>query len=145
MYAQLRWFKNTTRRDEVKMLMQGLSIPDPTTCASSPLPPHRDTQPPPPSIDPFELDDTTGKAVVRVFNPQTQRQPPPPPPVDPVDEFNADANENVGATIQTVSKSRTSEWRERKRQQVAAGNPGPTKKARKQYCCRVCGQVQSTG
>lgn len=130
----------------MKMLMQGLSLPALTTCASSPLLPHRDAQPPPPPVDPFELDDTTGKAVVR-FNPQTERQPPPPPPPDPVDEFSASAgaNENMGATIQIASKSRTSEWRERKRQQVAAGNPGPTKKARRQYCCRVCGQVQSTG
>ena len=125
----------------MKMLMQGLSLPALTTCASSPLLPHRDAQPPPPPVDPFELDDTTGKAVAR-FNPQTERQPPPPP--DPVDA-SADANLNVGATIQIASKSRTSEWRERKRQQVAAGNPGPTKKVRRQYCCRVCGQVQSTG
>ena len=66
-----------------------------------------------------------GKAVVRgaSFNPHAQRQPPPPLPMDLVDEFNTGVNENVGAdiTIQTVSKSHTSEWRERKRQQVAAG------------------------
>ena len=131
----------------MKMLMQGLSLPALTSCASSPLPPHRDVQPPPPPADPLVLEDTVGKAVVRgaSFHPQARSQPT--LPMDPVDEFNAGASENVGAdvTVQTVSKSRTSEWRERKRQQVAAGNLGPTKKARKQYHCRVCGQVQSTG
>ena len=117
---QLRWFKNTARRDEVKMLMQGLSLPALTMCASSPLPPHRDVQPPPPPTDPIELEDSASTAV---------------------------ENENVGAdvVVETVSKSRTTEWRERKRQQLAAGIPGPTKKARRQSCCRVCGQVQSTG
>ena len=110
------------------MLMQGLSFPA-LTCASSPLLPNRDPQPPPPPVHPFELDDTTGKAVAG-FNNQTERYPRPPP--DPVDA-SADANLNVGATIQIASKSRTSEWREWKRQQVAAGNPGPTK-VRRQYC-----------
>ena len=95
----------------MKMLMQRLSLQALTRCASFPLPPRRDVQPPLPPTDPFDI---VGKAVDRgaLFNPQAQRQPPTPPPTDPVDEF---TTENVGTdvTVQSVSPAPVSGGRGR--------------------------------
>lgn len=106
-YLQVRWFKNSTRRDEVKLLMQVLSLPTPSQCASSPpLPsPHREEEaPPPPQAYPLEIkqvEDTAGKAVIReasthplVVQASLQPQTQPPPQADDLD---AGADDNVGA------------------------------------------------
>ena len=142
----MHWFKNTTRRDEVKMLMKGLTLPTPTHCTSTPLPAYREAEAPPPPASPLkmkEVEDTVGKACVRgVQQPPVLKPAPPPPAADPLP---AGADDNVGAdvTVQSITKSRTTEWRKRKL--AEAGVTGPTKKPRKLYCCRVCGQVQNKG
>ena len=41
--------------DEIKLLLQDLSLPNPQTCSSTPLPEHRKNPPPPPLSDPLEL------------------------------------------------------------------------------------------
>ena len=64
-----KWFKNTTRRDEIKLLMQGLTLQTQPSVASDPLPPPqsqpKSSQPP---LQPHifvEPQDTTGQAKVR--------------------------------------------------------------------------------
>ena len=66
----MRWYKNTVRREEITMLMQGLVLPNPRPCAASPLPSvmERPTSPPPLPVEPFEFHepvDTYGQARVR--------------------------------------------------------------------------------
>ena len=66
----LRWYKNTTRRDEIKTLMQGLNPPTPRPCSFLPLPPAKRlcVLPPEPPQQPHEFpspEDTSGQAKVR--------------------------------------------------------------------------------
>ena len=66
----LRWYKNTTRRDEIKTLMQGLNPPIPRPCSFLPLPPAKRlcVLPPEPPQQPHEFpspEDTSGQAKVR--------------------------------------------------------------------------------
>ena len=67
--CQARWYKNTMRREEIAMLMQGLTLPNPRPCTTS-LPPamERHFSPPPSPVEPFEFFepvDTCGQAHVR--------------------------------------------------------------------------------
>ncbi len=67
----MRWYKDTTRRNEVRILLQGQSLPPPIVVSAVPLPSlqTRPTEPPPPPEDPLtfpEADDTVGVARVRV-------------------------------------------------------------------------------
>ena len=66
----VRWYKNTTRREEITTLMQGLRLPAPDPCSTVSLPPPRQqpSSPGPSPIDPLtfeEPEDTTGRASVR--------------------------------------------------------------------------------
>ena len=67
---QINWYKNTTRTNEVKTLMQGLSLPSTSDVSHTPLPPPqpRPTELPPPPKRPHiftESADTLGQARVR--------------------------------------------------------------------------------
>ena len=69
--SQLRWYKNTIRRNEVKILLQGRSLPPPTVISPVPLQPAqtRPTEPPTPA-EPLtfpEAEDTVGVARVRAW------------------------------------------------------------------------------
>ena len=81
----MRWYKNTVRRQEITMLMQGLVLPNPRPCAASPLPSvmERPTSPPPLPVEPFEFHepvDTYGQARVRRRGNILVSSIPPPPP-----------------------------------------------------------------
>lgn len=71
----VRWYKNTTRTNEVKLLLQGRSLPgSQLSCASDSLPPaqSRPCSLPPPPDDQLtfpEPEDTTGQAHVRQSRP----------------------------------------------------------------------------
>ena len=63
----LRWYKNTSRREEVMMLLQGVGIPRPDLCVTSPLPSVKiqPSFPPPHTHDPHpfpEPQDMVGQA-----------------------------------------------------------------------------------
>ena len=65
----LHWYKNSVRRDEIKLLMQGLSLPQHQLCAGHNLPPPQQLPSSlPPPVNPHisaEPEDTTGQAKVR--------------------------------------------------------------------------------
>ena len=66
----VRWYKNTVRCNEIKMLMQGLSLPSVKSCSSATLPPAQDrpSAPLPAPSDPhifLEPKDTSGQAQVK--------------------------------------------------------------------------------
>ena len=54
--CQERWYKSAMRREEVAILMQGLTLPNSRPCTSSSLPPamERPFSPPPSPVKPFE-------------------------------------------------------------------------------------------
>ena len=66
----IKWFKDSTRINEIKLLMQGLSPPQPPlTTISESLPPAkvRPSSPGPSPLDPHnfpDVEDTTGEAKV---------------------------------------------------------------------------------
>ena len=67
----IKWFKNEVRRDEITLLMQGLSPPQQPLCATESLPPARKlpSSPHPSPVNPHiitEPEDTTGTARSRV-------------------------------------------------------------------------------
>ena len=148
------WYKNAMRRDEIKMLMQGISSPSATHTSDHPLPPPTFLPPGPPPA-PLEThhfeepEDTTGQARVR-----GQQRPPSAPPAP-----------------QIQPASRTTEWRQRQRAaSLASGSasssasgsasssasvsvpptqppPPPTTattKQRKVYSCRICGKPMTS-
>jgi len=120
--------KNKTRREEIKTLIQGKSLPTQYPLAKGALPAHRDlpTAAPPEPRTPEEIpdkDDTVGQAKVgRAVKP-------------------AQSSSHIS---QSQPVSRTTEWRHRKRvyDQSAREEPASSEKApRKEYSCRVCNQA----
>ena len=105
------------------MLMQGLTLPNPSPSSSVALPPpmQHTTLPSTPSAPHVYPDavDTTGTAAVRGSK-------------ETLPQSSADLSPAVGEVGRTIS--RTTEWRHRK---AAAAKP------RKVYCCRVCGKSMS--
>ena len=75
--TRVKWYKNDVRRDEIRMLMQGLPPSQPQLCADDDLLPAKELPsspaPPPVKLHSFpEAEDTSGQATVR-------RKPSPPP------------------------------------------------------------------
>lgn len=161
---QARWYKCATRRDEVKLLMQGLSLPARNLCSASPLPAaqHRPTSPQPPPEQPHvfeEAVDMVGRARVRGMPPPTLVVP----PVEPTYTSN-DITASSGVMIPTVS--RTTQWMQRRKGSTssntqAASTPATVAVAttatttttsttaarapgRKEYCCRICNKPMSS-
>ena len=138
----MRWYKNTIRRDEVTLLLQGLSLPSPSVCSLTPLPPlqERPVSPPPPLEQPHTFDepeDTLGQAQVRGVPPSAGASLSVPPPPSPT-------LTSAPKPEQPCSTSRTTDWRRRKHADLGL-EPTAPKKPRKEYSCRFCGQPMSAG
>lgn len=115
-------YKNKTRREEIKTLIQGKTLPPQYQLAKEVLPSHRER----PTVAPVE--------------PNTPEEIP--------DQDDMVGQATVGRAVippQTTPKciSRTTEWRQRKRiHDQLARQEGPVEKApRKEYTCRVCNQA----
>lgn len=122
-----RWFKNKTRIDEIRNLMQGLSLPSIPVCSTSSLPPAKVLQPapPPPPLHPYtfeEPDDTSGTAVVQHSSSSSAL---------------TSAAPVYTHTVQPPV-SRTTKWRRKKAEKQRQ------KKQRKVYTCRICRQPMTT-
>lgn len=152
-----RWYKNSTRCTEVKMLLQGLpNIPSSST-ATGPLLPALEcsTSPPPPPDNPHifpEAEDRRGLAHVRSAPSSTATVPLLPAlECSTSEDRRSLAHVRLASTSSSsstaVTVSRTTEWRRRK---MASGEEtGPTgprpKKARKEYCCKMCNDPMNAG
>ena len=161
---QARWYKCAIRRDEVKLLMQGLSLPARNLCSASTLPAaqHRPTSPQPPPKQPHvfeEAVDTVGRARVRGMPPPTLMVS----PAKPTYSSN-DTTTLPGVIIPTVS--RTTQWRQRRKASTSSNTPATSTAAtvavttaaatltttttsarapgRKEYCCRICDKPMSS-
>ena len=148
----IRWWKNATRINEIKLLLQGRSFPgSQLSYASESLPSaqSRPCSPPPPPDDPLtfpEPEDTSGQARVRQSNPapstvqdtsstqdpssKTSSAPGPssstPGPSSstpcPSSSAPGQASHVPVQTPATPLVSRTTEWRHRKQAAAAAGS-----------------------
>ena len=141
----VKWYKNTTRRDEVKMLMQGILPPSADLTSQQPLLPAR-TLPPGPLPAPMEShefeepEDTTGQARVR----GTQSNPP-----------------LLPTTVVPTPANQTADWCHREKAAAASGSgsssssstvaptrpllpTSTTTKQRKVYSCRICGKPMAS-
>ncbi len=152
----LRWYKNTTRMNEVKLLLQGRSLPGgQLSCTSDPLPPaqERPTSPPPPPDNPVEFsdpEDTTGQAQVRTSRSSTVAAAVITTTTSATNTTTAispaAATTTTTAAINSATPlSRTTQWRHRKAAAVATASTTPTTSAatpkpRKAYSCRICNQ-----
>lgn len=166
--SQVRWCKDTTRRNEVRTLLQGRSLPPPSVVSAVPLPPPqtRPTEPPLPPQNPLifsEPEDTVGMARVRgapsislattvsPLLPVTSTYVPastsatssPPSPAS------ATAPGDPSNIATSVTASRTTSWRHRKAQeawtQAKGSSDPPPPKRRKAYTCQLCGQTKGKG
>ena len=144
------------------MLMQGISLPTPSTCSPTCLLPPKlhPTQPPPTLGDLHaypDVRDTTGMAAVRGSSVPEVVIPPPP--------STSEVTIGADAEVATVTMSRTTEWRRRKLASsavVGGGGDGgigvgrsgggahgdvgagkPTKRPRKEYSCSRCKKSMS--
>uniref|UniRef100_UPI00358E8398 uncharacterized protein n=1 Tax=Myxine glutinosa TaxID=7769 RepID=UPI00358E8398 len=126
-----RWYKKTARINEVRICLQGKTLPGGLTCASTELPEarRRPTSKEPPA-DPHvfeEPQDTTGEA-------SKKRKPAMATALHPTAEGSA----SVAAAERTEPVvSRTTAWRKRR---MELGGSYTSKVSRKQYTCRVCGR-----
>ena len=127
-----RWYKNSTRRDEIKMLMQGCT-PPPNIISQCPLPPPRELPlgplPAPLQCHIFdEPEDTTGQAKVRGITPP--------------------AIVSTPSTSTKQSASRTTEWRQRKKAaasiSTSQASTSTSVTSRKVYTCRICGNPMTS-
>ena len=120
----IRWYKDSIRRNEIKLLMQGLPLPHMESCTTDELPPAQQhpSSPPPPPVQPHvfrEPEDAVGQAQVR-HGTITAPLAVVPPPIPGISE-----------PPMPTFVSRTTEWRRRKA--AAAGSePG------KEYSWRFC-------
>ncbi|CAH3031612.1 unnamed protein product [Pocillopora meandrina] len=110
------WYKDTTRMEEIKTLLQGFQIPPPPpVSAAEPLPAARVCPSSPPNVqEPFSFSeplDTTGKAKVRSRTSSPMQLP-----------------------SSAALSSSTSKWRKRK---AEAEGRAQFKEVRKVYTCRV--------
>ena len=145
----MRWYKNTTRTNEVRTLMQGLSLPSPSMVSASPLSPvqSRPTELPPPPQQPLtfeDLPDTVGQAWVNdsSADPSTSSMQPPStsstqPPFP--------STLSLASTVTVATTSRTTDWRRRKREAETSYSVKKQRVERKGYTCRSCGQPMNKG
>ena len=120
----VRWYKNLTRMNQIKLLLQGHPLELTPHLSEQHLPPTLEKQPiPPPPKEPFSFEeqpDTRDEARVRGRSniPHLSSDEPGP-----------------SAAKQL---SRTTEWRRKKKM-------GTAPKHCKQYSCKACGQIMSLG
>ncbi|KAJ7384065.1 hypothetical protein OS493_024079 [Desmophyllum pertusum] len=131
-----KWFKNKERVDEVKMLLQGLAVPNPAVSSAEPLLPAQQLPHTPPRPD-------HGVAILE----ESELAPLPSIPVVS-NEHSTSAGVNVSESSE--SGSRTTTWRHRKKKfdddrKAAAKAEGLStpKKKRMAYTCKTCNQLQS--
>lgn len=131
-----RWYKDTMRRDEIKILLQGLSLRQEPPCTSDSLPPPAElpSTPSPPPSQPFifaEPEDTVGQARLgrKSITPTLTT-------LASLASTSASPPSLTTPPVPTVSTpvSRTTEWRRRTKGER-------TFKARKEYTCRQCNQA----
>jgi hypothetical protein len=133
----IRWYKDTSRVSEVRILLQGLNLPTVQPYTAEKLP-EVNTQskeplepPPHPRVFP-EVEDTSGEARVRGTTSA---------PVPPSVEAGPSAPPQAVALevdVQTQPKvSRTTEWRHKK-------TGKKTNEQRKTYTCKVCSEPMSS-
>ena len=124
-----QWFKKSTRRNEVKLLLQGLSsTPSQSTAHQPLLPASSRPQPPlPPPRTPHIFPQAEDRIALAHPAPETRD----PQALDPLLLPPSDSSTPV---------SRTTEWRRRK----SAAEDAPPRK-RKEYSCRICGTPISGG
>ena len=162
--ALVRWYKNTTRTDEVKLLLQGHSLPGSQLfCAS-------DCSPPPSPDNPLtfpEPEDTAGQARVRQSRPapstaqdtistlnDTSRTQNPsselPSSSAPGPSSSAPGQTSLAPVVTPATPlvvSRTTEWCRYKQAGTPESTSVPTTpatpKPRKVYPYRICGQAMS--
>ena len=139
------WYKNTSRVQEVRTLLQGLDLPSVEACTaeSLPQPEFQPTEPQEPPISPHvfpEVEDTSGEARTRQRTapkvaPQTAADT---PAVVQHPAVAGPSTPSVGTEIEvtTAQVSRTTEWRRKKK--------GKAIESRKTYTCRVCSQPMSS-
>ena len=145
-FTLLRWYKNSIRRDEIKLLMQGFTLPQPQPCTNDPLLPAKilPTSPPAPPEDCHifhEVDDQTGLARLRDKSSTQVIIAPTTPVTIPATSGTTSATLIDPAAIPTTSGTtipRVTQWRHRK-----AGKDHRDSK-RKIYCCSVCNQPVSS-
>ena len=117
----IRWFKNTTRRNEVSTLLQGLSLPSTVSIAIDSLPPAKERTvirrlPAAPHLF-IEEPDRVGQASVRsAINASLHIVP---RPVQLADQPAPEANPDHVRETEVVNVSRTTLWRKRKREAEA--------------------------
>ena len=149
----VKWYKDDVRRDEIRILMQGLPPPQHQLTASDDLPPANElpSAPAPPPVTPHvfeEAEDTSGQATVRRKSKSSSRPPagsessgptPPDPTLDPADPAIDPIAQFPGPSGSAAPQSRTTVWRHKKEREE-----GKQAKTRKVYTCRVCGHPMTT-
>lgn len=130
----IRWCKDSIRRNEIKLLMQGPPLPRVESCTTDELPPAQQcpSSPPPPPVQLHvfpEPEDTVGQAQVRHSTIAAALAVVPPP------------SPGTSEPPVPTSVSWTTDWRRRK---AAAKGSEPGKPGWKEYSCQVCKRPMST-
>ena len=165
----IRWHKNSVRRDEIRLLMQGLSPPQPQfTTDTNSLPPAKSllSGPGPSPLNPHsfpEAEDTTGQARVRKRKDTTGTLAG--STISPAASTGTNAHDTCMSNLSSLSSapgpsglssaagpsglslgadpsgptSRTTAWR-RKREREQGQRP----RERKEYSCRICNRPMTT-
>ena len=156
------WYKNTTRRDEIRTLLQGLQLPTPGLTASSCLPAAAELPVTIPEVasdvDLHEMvdnEDRRGQAQVRghstalpVASTSSAAAVSLPPatagPSTTNDDDDDDSQQQIVADLGNMP--RTTAWRKRKREAEQCQQQGLDVPVvpRKVYTCRVCNKPMST-
>ena len=160
----VKWYKNDVRRDEIRMLMQGLPPSQPQLCADDDLPPAKQlpSSPAPPPVKPHsfpEAEDTSGQAEVRRKTKSSSRPspissqhlppappglsahqfPPPSQPEVSIPHTKHEISASAPGPSGTAPSSCTTAWRHKKER-----DGGKQVKTRKIYTCKVCSQPMTT-
>ena len=165
----IRWYKNTSRVQEVRMLLQGLNLPSipPAATDSLPTPHTRPTEPPLPPQDPHifeDIPDTSGQARVRgamtaasysscpgislpsstssSLTPGSSISVPPPPSSSTVSGASTSTTPHssaIGSEVDVETTSRVSRTTEWRHKKTERKN-----EQRKTYTCRICGQPMTS-
>ena len=155
----MKWYKKTFRREEIKMLMQGLSLPSPSVCTPQPLPParqHPSSAPPTPTYPHSLHEDTIERASIWGSSRQSTPVSLPvqstshsivpmtiqdTPVFEPV-SFPTKMVQLKEVEVQTTTMPRRTTWRQRKRTPAIATLPEA--QARRKYTCTICGKPMAS-
>ena len=138
-----KWYQDSVRNDEVKLLLKGKQIPNPPMCSSEPLADAQRINPDSyqPPTDPHQFEepdqDITGQLASKRSSKSQGNIPPPHDLVQfthlvPPQPLTQPATSQP-PTQSTAGPSRTTQWRWKKQESL------PTCRSRKVYSCRKCG------